>query len=372
MLLAVLITGLCLASPGQQRTHEISSRFNRAVELQRQGAWSDAETEYRAVVALAPDYAEAQANLGVILSRLGKYEEAISAFESALRLNPELRPILLNLGIAHYRAGQFGKAAEALEKFLASSPDNIQAHQLAGLSFVELGRYPEAIEHLEPVVSKTAPDVTVLYGLGLSYLRTDRRKLAPIKEQLATQPGGRPLGHLLEGRALLESFEFEKAATELEAAAADAPDLPRLQFSLGLAYLKLGRYAEAKVCLERELRRTARDFSTLYYLAYVLERQGDLDGARQRVEAALQEEPESPEGATLQGSILLKQGQTAEAVRVLEAAVARQPQESEPHYLLARGYQKLGRNQDAAREFAEVQRLKAGEREREKARMQAP
>ena len=373
MLLALLITSLCLAGPGQQPTNEISSRFNRALELQRQGAWSEAEAEYRAVVALAPDYAEAQANLGVVLSRLGKYEGAISAFESALRLNPELRPILLNLGIAHYRAGQFGKAAEALENFLVSSPDNTQAHQLAGLSFVELGRYSEAIEHLEPVVSKNAPDVTVLYGLGLSYLRTDRRKkIAPIKEQLATQPGGPALAHLLEGQALLESFELEKAVTELEAAARDAPDLPRLQFSLGFAYLKLGRYAEAKVCLEKELRRTARDFSTLYYLAFVLERQGDLDGARQRVEAALQEEPESAEAATLQGSILLKQGQTAEAVRVLEVAVARQPQESEPRYLLARGYQKLGRMQDAAREFAEVERLKAQEREREKARKQAP
>src|SRR5262249_8414702 len=253
MLLALLITSLCLTGLGQQRTSEVSSRFNRALEWQRQGAWSEAEAEYRAVVALAPDYAEAQANLGVVLSRLGKYEEAIAAFEVALRLNPELKPILLNLGIAHYRAGQFGKAAEALENFLATAPDNIQAHELAGLSFVELGRYAEAIEHLEPIVPKTVPDVTVLYALGLAYLRTDRRKLAPIKDQLAAQPGGRALAHLLEGQALLESFELEKAVTELEAAAADTPNLPRLQFSLGFAYLKLGRNADAKVCLEKEL-----------------------------------------------------------------------------------------------------------------------
>src|SRR5262249_52224499 len=141
MLLALLITSFCLTSPGQQPVSEISAKFNRALDLQRRGAWSEAEAEYRAVVALAPDYAEAQANLGVVLSRLGKYDGAISAFESALGLNRELKPILLNLGIAHYRAGQFGKAAEALENFLASSPDNTQAHQLAGLSFVELGRY---------------------------------------------------------------------------------------------------------------------------------------------------------------------------------------------------------------------------------------
>jgi tetratricopeptide (TPR) repeat protein len=372
MLLPLLLTSLLLATPGQQHGNDISSTFNRAVELQRQGAWKDAEAEYRAVIALAPNYAEAHANLGAVLSRQGRYAEAISAFESARRLNPTLTPVFLNLGIAHYRAGQFEKAVVALIQFLAEQPDNAQAHQLIGLSFVELGRYPEAIAHLEPLLSQTAPDVTMLYGLGLAYLRTDRREITSIEELLANRPDGGPLARLLRGQALLESLEFQKAATELEAAAKDAPDLPRLQFSLGLAYLKLARYPDAKVCLERELIRTSRDFSTLYYLAYVLEKQSDLNGARQGVEAALQQEPESVEAATLLGTILLKLGQTLEAVRVLETAVARQPQDSELRYLLGRGYQKLGRKQDAAREFAEVERLKAQAREREKVRKQTP
>jgi tetratricopeptide (TPR) repeat protein len=233
---------------------------------------------------------------------------------------------------------------------------------------VELGRYTEAIAHLEPVLSSAAPDLAALYGVGLAYLRTGRPEIASIKEQLATRAGGTALAHLLQGQALLESLEFDRAATELEAAATDAPDLPRLQFSLGLAYLKLGRLPEAKACLERELDRTPHEFSTLYYLGYVLEKQGDLNLARQRVEGALQQEPESAEAAALEGSILLKQGQAAEAVRVLETAAARHPEDSDLRYLLGRGYQKLGRKNEAAREFAEVERLKAIGREREKMR----
>src|SRR6478736_5641953 len=97
---------------------DIAGRFNHAVELQRQGHLAEATAEYRAVLALKPDYAEAQANLGVCLAQQGKYDEAVGAYQAALRLAPQLTPILLNLGIAYYRAGQFPQAVDTLQKFI--------------------------------------------------------------------------------------------------------------------------------------------------------------------------------------------------------------------------------------------------------------
>ena len=94
--------------------------------------------------------------------------------------------------------------------------------------------------------------------------------------------------------------------------------------------------------------------------------------AHQRIAAALKQEPGNAQALELNGSILLKLGQTAEAVRVLEQAVAQRPENSDARYLLARGLQKLGRKADAAREFAEVERLKVQANEREKARKPNP
>jgi tetratricopeptide (TPR) repeat protein len=185
-------------------------------------------------------------------------------------------------------------------------------------------------------------------------------------QRLAARPDGVALAHSLQGQAHMDVFEFDKAVSELEAAAKFSTDLPRLHFLLGLTYLKLGRPEIAKASFERELSRTPNDFSTLYYLASLLEKQGDLKAARHHIEAALRQEKESVEAGTLLGGILFKQGQTAEAARVLEEALARQPLQTETRYLLGRSYQKLGRKQEAAREFAEVERLKAQEREREK------
>ncbi|HEU4388075.1 MAG TPA: tetratricopeptide repeat protein, partial [Blastocatellia bacterium] len=99
-MLTFWLLSLLLLAPTQHQPDSVETRFNRAAELQRQGAWKEAEAEYRAIIAVSPNYAEALANLGVVLARQDNYEGAIAAYEAALRLKPQLTPILLNLGIA--------------------------------------------------------------------------------------------------------------------------------------------------------------------------------------------------------------------------------------------------------------------------------
>ncbi|MDQ3255005.1 MAG: tetratricopeptide repeat protein, partial [Acidobacteriota bacterium] len=79
-------------------------------------------------------------------------------------------------------------------------------------------------------------------------------------------------------------------------------------------------------------------------------------------------EPQSPEANALLGKILVKQGKSAEALQPLESAVRQDPTDPDKRYLLARVYQTLGRRQDATREFAEVQRLKARQLETDRVR----
>src|SRR5262249_20094392 len=94
--MALVIPNLCMISSLHQpapQVNDVADRLNRAMELQRRGELKEAAAEYRAALARAPNYAEAQANLGVVLAQLGNYEEAIAAYEAAYRLKPELTPI---------------------------------------------------------------------------------------------------------------------------------------------------------------------------------------------------------------------------------------------------------------------------------------
>ena len=355
-----------------QQPEDQAKRFNRAVELQRQGSLKEAAAEYRAIIASSPNYVEALANLGSVLSRLGEYEECVETYERALKLAPNLMPLLLNLGIAHHRARYFDRAADAFEKVLAKAPDTVQARQLLGVSLVELGRDSDAVAHLESVVASSPQDRAVLYSLGLAYLRLGRPEVRDMVKMLESFPAGVPASHLLEGQGLLAGHEYERAVTELREALRLGPGLPRLHYSLGLALLKLGLNKDAIASFESELTRTPGDFSTLYYLAYLHEADGDNEAALTRLSAALKIEQESPEANALLGKILVKQNKPGEALAPLERAVKGSPNDSEKRYLLARVYQQLGRREDAAREFAEVQRLKSEQLKGDRARTPKP
>jgi tetratricopeptide (TPR) repeat protein len=364
----VLFTIFLIANVVLQQTLDPGGQFNRAVALQQEGKLSEAADAYRALLKQKPEYVEAQANLGVVLSRLGRYDEAIAAYETAYRLAPNLTQILLNLGIAHYRAGQFARAAEIFPRYLEKNPDSAQARQLYGLSLAALERYEEAIEQLEPMREIAQPDPAALYTLGLAYLRTGKPGLRATLERLASFSAGLPALHLLQGQAFLRDLDFEQALDELKQAEKLNPELPRLYYALGLAHHSLRQNKEAIAAFEAEFRRSPRDASTLYFLALVLESDGNLAEAFQRVNESLKLDPQLPDANGLLAKILFKQGKAAEGLKPLEIAVKRKPEDPELHYLLARIYQQLGHRKDAAREFAEVQRLKAKNLEEDRAK----
>lgn len=139
------------------------------------------------------------------------------------------------------------------------------------------------------------------------------------------------------------------------------PGLPRLNYSLGLCYYKLGRNKEAVEVFEAETKQRPKDFTTLYYLALLQEAEGNLDPAKRYADAALALQPNSTEVLTVLSKILSQQGKNEEAAGVLQKAIAQDPKDSAKHYLLGKIYRELGRREDANREFNETRRLKAEE-----------
>jgi tetratricopeptide (TPR) repeat protein len=354
----ILLLSLPQAQQGQAQPSAAEAAFNRAMGLQQKGQWPEAADAWRKFLELEPSHAGAHANLGAVLSRLGQYDEAVKCYDNALRLNPRLTDALFNLGVAHYRAGQFLKATEALSRYLADRPDSWQSRQILGLALIELGRDEEAAPLLEAALESNPQDASLLFGLGLVYLRLKRPEVKTMIERLAANSAGEPFAHLLKGQNYLADSDFRHAVESLESAAKLSDDLPRLHFSLGVAYLRAGRNQEAIRAFERELKRMPRDYWTLYYLAFLHDAEGQLDAARERAQLALALQPRSADAGALLGKVLLKQGKAAEAVPPLETAVAQNPNDANLRFQLARAYQQSGRRQDAAREFAEAQRLK--------------
>lgn len=77
------------------------------------GRWTEAETKYRAALAIKPDHARAQSNLGLTLAQQGRLDEAEAVFQKVVR------PAEAKANIAFVLAAQ-GKKEEARAMYHAA------------------------------------------------------------------------------------------------------------------------------------------------------------------------------------------------------------------------------------------------------------
>jgi tetratricopeptide (TPR) repeat protein len=103
-------------------------------------------------------------------------------------------------------------------------------------------------------------------------------------------PGEAAYHHSL-GAARLRHGDHAGAAEALVAAARLNASLPRVDFNIGLAYTKLGRYDEAVAAYERAVARDSGDVKSLANMGALYERRGEMDRAARAYRAALAVEP---------------------------------------------------------------------------------
>ncbi len=108
--------------------------------------------EARRAVALAPDYALAQANLAHVLSAIftqtldeGTAEETRSAVERALALEPDNPTVLWKSARALASIGLSGQALPLAERSIALMPFNAISHGSHAMTLMHLGRRREAL-----------------------------------------------------------------------------------------------------------------------------------------------------------------------------------------------------------------------------------
>jgi len=152
-----------------------------------------------------------------------------------------------------YKAGRFAEAQAEYEKLLALRPDLATTiHQQMGFSLVQQKKYPEALEHLQKVLDAdptNAPIRIVAAQAALNGGLTDRglELLKGLDESAIKTPDV----FFNLGVALINANRPEDAipyfgkSIALDAAYADG------YFRRGLAYLQLGKMAEAKADLQK-------------------------------------------------------------------------------------------------------------------------
>jgi Flp pilus assembly protein TadD len=297
-------------------------------------------------------------NLGVILSQRQRYRAAAASFYRAAKWGPRFPNVQASLGTARFRAGMYELAIEPLREALAIEPSNRSLARLLALSCFQTGVYSCAVELLErdPGVDL---EPNLQYALGVSLVKVGKAGPASkVFSELIRRGGGSAELYSLLGDANAQQGDFDAALTEYQRAVQLDSKILGANLSAALVLIRQGNLAAAEQHLRTELTSHPDNTRASYHLAYVFEREGKKEEAAQLLRELLKQTPAHPNARYLLGRILLDQGDAIGAVEQLEASVRLAPEEPRFHYQLGRAYQKLGRQDEAKKQFALFQQTK--------------
>ncbi len=176
------------------------------------------------------------------------------------------------------------------------------------------------------------------------------------------------LGAFNRGAALLEQYEFVRAAAEFEGALAAMPDWTAARFNLGLAYLNLQEnqaaqesIEKAKAAFEAVLAERPGHLRASYCLGLLYQHVGDNARAAECFAQVHAADATDPFVAYKYAESLLALEKKDEGTTLLEAIVAREPGFVSAVYRLAQQYQRAGQRDKAKELFTRFNALKSTE-----------
>ena len=189
------------------------------------GQLDNAVKDYGKALALKPDYAEAQYNLGITQRELGQIDAAIKSYKQALTIKPDYFGAHNNLGNIFLELGQLDDAAECFEWAVAYKPDFAEAYNNLGVVNRERNQVYEAIKNFEKAIDIKPDYFQAHSNLGNS-LQLVNQMDAAVKcyEKSLTINPDYTLGYVNIGLVHQEKGQIDDAIKQYEKALAINPN----------------------------------------------------------------------------------------------------------------------------------------------------
>ena len=295
-------------------------------------------------------------------------------------------------GLLSADLGYPAAAAASFRRALQGNANSLTVRQDLGAALVRMGRWSEAASVLGPLALTRAdsPLVAYLHALALQNSQHPKEAEAEVRRALALDSNSAD-AHTLLGITLSSQSRFDEAIGELGRAVEIDPNSFDAELYLGRSRYARSDTAGAAAAMKKAVSLHPEDPEARFFLGTVLEVAGDQDAATKQYQELQRISPNDPRGYLGLGGILGKTGKNEEAlghlrkareldpgnfetnmalgrllaktgsleesIRFLQDAATQSPQSPEVHYQLALSLQRAGRKAEAAKEFAEVDRL---------------
>ena len=140
------------------RASELAPQYAQAqndvgVGLARKGRAADAVAYYERSIAIEPTFDEAHANLGVVLAQQGKFADAIVHYRMALAINPDNAIAHIDWGNALVHQGAPDAAIAHYREALHIRPDQADGEHNWGVALARQGKLTDAIAHFRSALA---------------------------------------------------------------------------------------------------------------------------------------------------------------------------------------------------------------------------
>lgn len=310
---------------------------------------------YQKALKLRPSWAEGYWSLGTAFYELDKYAEAKDAFARVVRLQPTSGPAFGFKGLCEVQLKDYETAVDdlmhATDLGIAEPKDLIAAVTYnTAIAQTRIERYEFALTTLQKFVAEANDSPRVIEAFGMALLR-----IPMVPSEL---PADRRELVMLAGRAAYYQAARKPTAAKsaFELLVQRYPDTPNVHY--GYAVYLLGDDADRGIEeFKQELKLSPNHVPAILQIAFEYLKRSDWESARPWAQKAVDLDAGDFAARRALGQVLLETGDTAGSIAQFETGVKLAPDSPSLRFMLARAYQKAGRQEDAERERAEFLRL---------------
>jgi predicted O-linked N-acetylglucosamine transferase (SPINDLY family) len=331
--------------------------FQVALTLREQGNRAGAEALCAEILRAVPRHFDTHHLRGLIAIDRGALAEGIEFIRQSLAINPDHAVAQSNLGNALLSAGEPQRALESFDRALSLKPDLLIAHYNRANALRSLGRHEAALAGYDRALEMNGQYVPALNNRGLVQDALGRLEDArnSFECALAADPRYAPAqGNL--AAVLLKLDRPIEAIAVCESLLQWAPGNVAALCTRGNAMLALARPAEAVESYTLALEVDPGNFEARLGRGAAYQRMGRLEDALADGERALEARPDSVQALVNCGNDHLSLGRAEPALAYFSRALAVAPEECDALHGRGAALLKIGREEEAAQAFKEVLR----------------
>ncbi len=243
----------------------------KAVALEQQGQYAEAEKAWRALSGVKPEDAEPYAHAGFLEAHQEHYRKAVALYRKALALNPSMPGLQMNFGLALFKAGDLQPAIRTFTTLLkqqpANSGDALRLKTLIGMAHYGLREFAAAVPYLKDATAGDPSNLQFRLMLAHSCLATKQyRCVLDAYHEILTLNAESAEADMLAGEALDEMQDYAGATQQFRAAVKANPKEPNVHFGLGYLLWTQRQYDEAAYEFQAELNNVPKHAQALAYL----------------------------------------------------------------------------------------------------------